>query len=50
MAKLLHGHTKIIFLVTVKMLFIFYFVKIATIFIFDKLKTSNKEQQNINQM
>ena len=31
MAKLLHGHLKIIFLVTLKMLFIFYFVKLATI-------------------
>ena len=32
MARLLHGHIKIIFLVTLKMLFIFWFVKLATIF------------------
>ena len=50
MAKLLHGDIKIIFLVTVKMLFIFQFVKLATIFIVDKLETSDKELQNINQM
>ena len=41
---------KIISLVTVKMLFVFWFVKLATIFILDKLKNSNKELQNINQM
>ena len=36
------------FLVTVKILFIFQFVKLATIFILDNLKTSDKELQNIN--
>ena len=50
MEKLFHGHIKIISLVTVKILFILYFVKTVTIFILDKLKISNKELQNINQM
>ena len=50
MEKLFDGHLKIICLVTVKMLFIFGFVKFAAIFILDKLKIFSKELQNINQI
>ena len=38
MRELLRGHTKIIFLVTVKMLFIFWFEKLAAIFTFGEIK------------
>ena len=50
MEKLIHGHLKIISLVTVKILFIILFVKPATILILNKLKISNKELQNIKQV
>ena len=45
MAKRFHGHIKVIYLVTVIMLFVFYIVKLATTFILDKLKNLNKELQ-----
>ena len=50
MEKLFHGHINIISLVTVKMLFIFLLIKLATIFILDKLTILDKELQNRNQM
>ena len=48
--KNFHGHIKIDFLVTVKMICISKCLKLATIFTIDKFKILNKELQNTNLM